>query len=89
MIACLPPKNEDQKTKFKQDYLNRESLKPDMRCLVKLLFENKIESTMNNIPFAKGRPLHEQLKGLRISIRLKMAESPSDSETTLDLLSLI
>ena len=92
IIACLPPKNEDQKTKLQLELLNMEEgnneIKPDIKCFVQLFFKKKIESGLADTPFTKGKPLHEKLKDMKISICLKTANSTTDSETELNLNSL-
>ncbi len=91
VIACLPPKDENQKTNLFLEYLNIEegTVKPDVKLLVRLLFESKIVVDLGSVPFVKRLSLNDQLKRLKISICLKTADSVGDSSTILELSQLM
>lgn len=91
IIACHPPKGEDQKTKLQLEYLNIEesASRPDVKCLVRLLFENKIETSLSNIPFTQNLPLNDQLQRGKFNICLKTADTISSSELSLELSKII
>lgn len=87
IIACHPPKNDDQKTQLYLEYLNIEegTSKLDVKYLLRLLFEKKIETSLGKINFVQNIPFNEQLKNLKISLYLKTSDSINDSSSTFDL----
>lgn len=91
IIACLPPKDENQKTNLYLEYLNIEerTVKPDVKLLVRLLFESKIVVDLGSIHFLKSMSLNDQLKRLKISLCLKTADSVETSSTILELSQIV
>lgn len=91
IIACKPPKDQEQVTKLNLEYLNiQEGLRvePDVRCMVRLYKERKLETSFGNIPFIKGYPFEENLKRLPFTLCLHTAAQYADTTSTLDITQL-
>ncbi len=88
IIACHPPKDTDQEDFLKLQYLNIEEIAPDIKCLVKLYYEGKIECEFGKIYFIKDKKLPDFLKNKKFTLYLKTSDTPKSPSASFDLTSL-
>lgn len=88
IIACHPSKNSTQEDFLKLQYLNMGEIAPDMKCLVKLYYDGKIECEFGKIYFIKGKKLPDYLKNKKFTLYLRTGDSPTSPTADFDLTSL-
>ena len=88
VIGCKPPKDEQQFSFLKENLMlmtNGVELQPDVKCLLKLYFNDVTTLKLGDISFLSNVNLNNTIRDKEISLYLKVGDKYEDEEALFDL----